>query len=492
MSGEQELQDMGALFFDADGDGDNDLLVASGGGYLAGDASVYQARLHLNDGRGNLSLAPEALPGVSTSASSVVAADYDRDGDLDLFLGGRIVPGRYPLPARSYLLRNDSRQDTGVRFTDVTSSAAPSLAKIGLVNSALWTDFDQDGRVDLLVAGEWMPLTFFRNRDGRFEDVTAATGLGATEGWWNSLVAGDFDDDGDTDYVAGNLGLNTRYRATEKQPVRVHAFDFDRNGTLDPVLSAFIGGKSYPVASRDLLVDQMVSMKGRFTRFSDYADATLEKTLSKSERDSAFVARSIRFASSYLENRGGGRFAMRALPLPAQVSPAFGMLARDVDDDGNLDLLLAGNSRARDTQTGWDDASIGAVLLGDGKGAFRFVNGARGGFFAPGNAKAVAELVLDERRSLVLVTENADSLRVFAPVRRGARHVHVDPLDAYAMLTLADGSTRRVELYHGSTYLSQSSRHLRVPDGTTRAVVHDSRGRSRTLTLTPQIAGAPR
>jgi hypothetical protein len=482
-------QDMGALLFDADGDRDLDLVVSSGGGFIANDSTTYLAQLYLNDGRGGFSPVDGALAGASTSASGVVAADYDADGDLDLFIGGRAIPGKYPLPPRSYLLRNDTPAGGAPRFTDVTKTAAPSLTNVGLVSAALFTDFDQDGRVDLLVAGEWMPLTFLRNVGGRFTDATASTGLGDTHGWWNSLVAGDFDRDGDVDYVAGNLGLNTRYRASEREPVRVHAADFDRNGSLDPVLSSYIGGTSYPVASRDLMVDQMIAMQGRFKRYEDYARATLDGTLSSAERESAFVARSVTFASVYLENLGGGKFARRALPVLAQVAPVYGMLATDANGDGNLDVMLVGNSYGPETQAGWDDASIGGVLLGDGKGRFGFLNGSESGFFVPGNAKAVADLLVDDRRSMVLVTQNGDSLRTFAPLHRAdGRAVRVQPLDAYALLTGADGRTRREELYYGSTYLSQSSRYLWITKDVVKAVVVDSRGASRSLPLDGQLA----
>lgn len=479
LEGGHDTEDMGALLFDADGDGDNDLYVVSGGSFITSDSLVYQDRLYLNDGSGRLQLADTALPPTVTSGSSVVAADFDRDGDLDLFVGGRVIPGRYPLPPRSYLLRNDSRTGEGARFTDVTETAAPGLAEVGLVTSALWTDFDQDGQVDLIVVGEWMPLTFFRNVGGSLLDVTVSTGLGATHGWWNSLAAGDFDNDGDIDYIAGNLGLNSEYRASEAEPVQVHAADFDQNGSFDPVISRFILGKSYPVASRDLMIDQMIGMKGRFRRYVDYSTATLEQTLSREERERAYVARSVTFASSYVENLGGGKFALRPLPLPAQVAPAFGMLPGDHDGDGNLDVLIVGNSYAPQTQTGRYDASTGGVLLGDGTGSFRFLNGAESGFFVDGDAKAVAELVLDETRSLVLVTQNNDSLRVFSPSEdKPTRNVKLQPLDAYAVLRLRDGSTRRQEFHYGSTYLSQSSRYLRVAPNVVEVSIVDSRGRT--------------
>jgi enediyne biosynthesis protein E4 len=472
-----QLEDMGALLFDADGDADLDLYVVSGGGFP--QEGVYQDRLYLNDGGGVFTRAPAALPQESSSGSSVVAADYDGDGDLDLFVGGRVIPGQYPLPARSLLLRNDS-EGGRARFTDATDEIAPQLADLGLVTAALWTDFDQDGAIDLLVAGEWMPLTFLRNRDGRFVDATPSTGLPDSHGWWNSLAAGDFDDDGDTDYLAGNRGLNSAYRGSPEEPVRVHAADFDGNGSVDPVLSRFIQGRSHPVASRDILIDQIIGMKGRFPRYEQYATATLEQTLSAEELERAYVGRSVNFASSFVENLGGGRFAIRDLPTRAQFAPVFGMMPADYDDDGNLDVLLVGNSRAPEVQSGWFDASVGTVLLGDGAGGFVAESGSRSGFFVDGDAKGIARLSLGGGRSAVLVTQNDDSLRAFTATRTGPRRLlRLRPDDAFARIILADGSTRRQEFHYGSTYLSQSSRYAEVPADAREVVVYDFAGRSR-------------
>lgn len=471
---------MGALFFDADGDGDQDLYVVSGGSYPADGTARYQDRLYLNDGRGALRPDPSALPREDASGSGAVAADYDADGDLDLFVGGRIVPGEYPLPPRSQLLRNDSRPGAP-RFTDVTAAAAPGLERAGLVTSALWTDWDGDGDADLLVAGEWMPLRFFRNDRGRFSDASAATGLGDTRGWWNGLASGDFDGDGDTDYVAGNLGLNSRFRASPREPLRLHAADFDGNGSVDPLMSYFVEGESYAVAPRDQLIDQMIGMKGRFRRYADYSRATLVQTLTAEERERAYVAEGVVLESSYLENLGGGRFARRALPLAAQLSPVYGMLAGDRDGDGHLDLLLVGNSYATETQVGWYDAAIGSVLLGDGRGGFTHRGGTASGFLVEGDARGLAEVMLGDAGPLLLAAQNGDSLRAFTPAAPAAgRRLRLHPLDTHALLTFRDGRTRREELHYGSTYLSQSSRVLTVPPGVARAVVRDSRGGSRT------------
>jgi enediyne biosynthesis protein E4 len=482
VDGDTEREDMGALFFDADGDGHLDLYVVSGGSFPVREG-LYQDRLYINDGRGNFRLAEGALPRIDASGASVVAADFDGDGDLDLFVAGRIVPGRYPLPARSYILRNDTRPGGPPRFTDVTDEVAPGLAEIGLVSSALWTDFDGDGRPDLVLVGEWMPLTFFRNEGGRFTDVTASTGLGATEGWWNSIVAGDFNNSGRTDYIVGNLGLNSRFRASEREPVRVHAADFDRNGTIDAVLSHFIQGRSYPIASRDRVVEQMMAMEFRFPRYLDYARVTLEEMLSEQERASAHVARSVTFASAFLENLGDGRFELRPLPLPAQKAPAFGMLAGDFDGDGNLDVLMVGNSYAAEPQIGRYAASTGSLLLGDGRGGFRHLGGTESGFLVDGDAKAIAEVMVGGARSLLLVTQNDDALRVFTRSGEPGRVVPLGARDAFALVTLVDGAVRREEFHFGSTYLSQSTRHLRVPATARQAVIVEFNGNRRTITF---------
>lgn len=471
-------EDMGALFFDAEGDGDLDLYVVSGGNAGPEGSATYQDRLYVGAGDGTFQRAEEALPELTASGSTVTAADYDADGDLDLFVGGRVRPGHYPLPPRSYLLRNES--DGGrPRFVDVTQEVAPGLADVGLVTSALWTDFNGDGQIDLAVVGEWMPLTFFAQDDGRFTNVTGDAGLDGTSGWWNSLAAGDFDRDGDTDYVAGNLGLNTRYEASPSEPVRVHAKDFDQDGRFDPILTHYIKGTNYPAHSRSEMTDQIVGMMRRFPSHDAYAEASFDDVFTEAEREGAYVAEAVRFETSYLENRGDGTFEVRALPMRAQFAPVFGMQPGDYDGDGHLDLLLVGNWYAPDIETGRADAAVGAFLRGDGTGRFEAVEYAESGFFVDGDAKGIAELATGDTTSLVVATQHGGPIKAFHTASRSGRAVPLQPLDQYALLTFNDGSTRREELFSGSTYLSQSSRVLWIPDGVRRVAIFDVSGQRR-------------
>ncbi|MGB3619631.1 MAG: FG-GAP-like repeat-containing protein, partial [Catalinimonas sp.] len=474
---EQRHEDLGVLLFDADGDNDLDLYVVSGSSEFMAGSVAYQDRLYRNDGAGNFTLAPDALPDLKASGAVVTAADWDADGDLDLFVGGRVRPGAYPLAPRSYLLRND-----GGRFIDATTQVAPALTEIGMVSAALWTDFDQDGAVDLLLAGEWMPLTFMANRDGRFVNLTDQTGLPDTHGWWNSLTAGDFDNDGDVDYVAGNLGLNTRYRASADEPVCLYAADYDGNGRLDPVLCRYVQGREYPIHPRDAMALQMPGVKRRFPSYAGYADKTYAEMFTDRERRDARVFRATEFRSVYLDNRGDGRFALRALPNEAQLSAIYGLLPGDWDGDGTLDVLLTGNSYAGDPQVGWYDASYGDLLRGDGTGGFTVVPWQEAGVYVPGDTKGSAQLVRADGTSLLLFARNDDSLLAYVPTTPAEGHtVRLNPLDVHAEITLADGRVRRQELYYGSGYLSQSSRVLRVPAGVRSVVVRTSDGRVRSV-----------
>lgn len=482
--------DMGALFFDAEGDGDMDLYVVSGGSAGAQESSVYQDRLYVNDGTGHYRRASRALPQMGTSGSVVTAADYDADGDLDLLVGGRVLPGDYPLPPRSHLLHNDL-EEGNVAFTDVTVKQAPALTEVGLVTDALWTDHDGDSDRDLMVVGEWMPVTLFENDEGRLTEITTDAGFGDTSGWWNGLTAGDFDRDGDVDYVAGNLGLNTKYQASPSEPVRIHAKDFDENGDLDPVLSRYLNGTSYPAHSRDAMVEQIPGMKSRFSSYRSYAEAPFEEVFTDDELDGAYVRNAADFETSYLENRRDTTFDVRPLPVRTQTAPVFGMESGDYDGDGFLDLLLIGNWYATHATIGRADAFVGALLTGDGTGHFDYVNYTESGFLVDGDGKGLAEVTTGSGTSLVIAAQNGGRLKAFARPNPDGSPLQIRPDDRRAELHFADGAVQTEELYFGSSYLSQSSRALQVPTQVETVVIHQDGGTQRTVRLDSLQASAP-
>ncbi|MEM6337977.1 MAG: FG-GAP-like repeat-containing protein, partial [Bacteroidota bacterium] len=378
-------EDAGSAFFDADGDGDLDLYVASGGSEFSGVAPALQDRLYLNDGRGGFTKSSGRIPRSSQSGSVVQAHDFDGDGDQDLFVGGRSVPWKYGIDPESRLLVND-----GGTFTDQTEQLAPELVEIGLVTDAVWTDADQDGRTDLFVAGEWMAPTLFKNTGRGFEKSDA--GLAGAEGWWNRLHLADLDGDGDQDIVAGNLGLNSRLRAAPDEPVTMHVSDFDRNGSIDQVVSVYSQGESYPLAMRGKLAGQLVFLKKRFTTYDSFAEQSVEEIFTEEELATASVKVARTFASAVFLNNGDGTYERRDLPNEAQRSPLYGLETLDVNQDGQLDIVAAGNFYGVEPQIGRMDALRGIVLLGDGTGQFTPVTARESGFWMTGQVRDLIRL----------------------------------------------------------------------------------------------------
>jgi hypothetical protein len=409
-------EDLGAVFFDADGDGHPDLYVVSGGSEFSGSRDpALQDRLYLNDGGGRFRKSTRSLPAEDVSGSRVVAADYDGDGDVDLFVGGRVVPGSYGADPRSMLLQNDGHG----RFTDVTKRLAPELERVGMVTDATWQDVDGDGRPDLVVVGEWMPITIFRNTGGGKLVRLKTPGLEHSEGWWNRIVAGDFTGKGRVDFIVGNLGLNTRLHASETEPATMYVKDFDGNGVTDQIVSVYSHGASYPIAMRDELITALPYLKPRYPHYADYAGQTVPDIFSPAELAGATLKQAHTFATALARNNGDGSFTLVPLPLEAQLAPVYGIVAQDVDGDGRPDLLLAGNFDGVQPEIGRMSASYGLVLRGDGSGRFTPVPAARSGFFVPGQARDI-QRVSTRRGDLYVVTRNNDRPLIFRSTRARA------------------------------------------------------------------------
>ncbi|RPD51225.1 VCBS repeat-containing protein [Paracnuella aquatica] len=405
-------EDADCLLFDADGDADLDLIITNGETMYPDGSPFHKPRLYFNDGKGNFTAQPDAIPAtVTTIAGTVVAGDYDGDGDQDLFIGGR-VSGQFPVAPNSYILQNN-----GGRFTDVTDKVCPKLRNAGMITAAAWADYDGNGTLDLVVAGEWMPVLFFSNEKGALKDATALTGLQDNEGMWRSLAVTDLDGDGDLDVVAGNLGANCIYHAEPRKPMQLMAADIDRNGSIDPVLFYHIkdadGSTTLrPNVSRGHFAEQVPMIKKKYLRHANYVEATPADIFKGVEENKVqkLVCKETR--SSIFENMGGGQFKKRALPQQAQFAPVNAIVCTDINGDGIKDLLLAGNEYQTEVMTGRYDASYGLYLAGNKDKSFTAVEPARSGLLIKGDVKDLA--VINSRNSKwVLAAVNNDSLRAF-------------------------------------------------------------------------------
>ncbi len=477
-------EDMGVLLFDADRDGDLDLYVVGGSNELPKDAPEYQDRFYENDGKGHFTQNKTTLPPFLKSGSCIKAADFDHDGDLDLFVGGRMEVNAYPKPVSSFILRNDSKIGLA-KFTDVTQQIAPNLKNIGLVCDALWTDTDNDGWMDLMLAGEWMPIKILKNNKGKSFVTTSTESLSNKVGFWNSLTAGDFDNDGDMDYIAGNLGTNTLNQASDEFPVSVYAKDFNSDGNFDAIPTVFYHdkeGKRIEVTfhGRDDLAKQMNTIRKKFDNYQKFANAGIKDILSSEELKDALILKANYLKTSYIENLGEGKFKVSTLPIQAQTAPINGMLVEDFDADGNLDVLMVGNDFGNEVSVGRLDAFNGLLLKGDGNGKFKVVTISESAFCVSGDAKGLVRVTNSLGKPLIMAPQNRADLKTFS----GAKSLTTKPLqtnDAVVFEHLKSGKTRKVEVGYGTSFLSQSSRSILISPNIKSVEVVDYQGKKRSL-----------
>ena len=479
-------KDEGILLFDANGDGKPDLYIASGGYKAASDSNEYQDRLYINDGKGNFTADPSALPLNHTSKLCVRAFDFNNDGKMDLFVSGRVVPAKYPMPVSSFIFRNDSDKDH-VKFTDVTDEVAPDLKKIGMICDALFTDFDGDGQTDLIVVGEWMPVTFLKNVNGKFKNVTSASGISDKTGWWNSIAAGDFRHTGRTDYIVGNVGLNTLYKASDQYPVYITAKDFDNNGRYIAIPSLFLPDqhgvkKEFPAHGRDDIAKQLPGIKKKFATYKPFALATMDEMLTAAQRKGAQRLQANTLQSCYLRNDGDGKFALIPLAKEAQVSTINGMVVDDFDEDGNLDVLMIGNDYGTEVGTGRYDAFNGLLLKGNGAGGFTPLSILQSGIYIPGNSKALVKLQSSSGNYLVAASQNRGAIKLYE-LRTKPNLVKLNADDISAIINFKNGKIQKEEFYNGSSFLSQSGKFLTIGKNVVTAEIENNRGVKRQLSF---------
>jgi enediyne biosynthesis protein E4 len=399
-------EDQVSIFFDADGDGDYDLYVCSGSNELSTSSSAFADRLYFNDGAGNFTKSTQLLPTTALESTSVVrVADFDQDGDLDLFVGVRSHPFMYGMPMNGYILQNNGKGE----FTDVTAQVAPDLIKLGMITDAIWADLDGDGDDDLIVVGDYMPVKIFFNESGKFILKSSITNLENSNGWWNRILAVDLDQDGDIDFVLGNHGLNSRFRATQAEPVTMHVGDFDNNGMIEQVLSMYYDGKLYPMALRHDLTSQMPSLKKKYLKYESFKDQTIDDIFSKEQLDASRKLEANELQSGVMINDGKGNFTWQALPVEAQVSPVYAIAAADFSGNGKMEILLGGNLYGTKPEVGRYDANYGLLLTTDDAGNFVPVKSQLAGILLEGEIRDFVNIRV-ANKNFILVARNSDSL----------------------------------------------------------------------------------
>ena len=395
-------EDLEHLFFDADQDGDLDLYVTSGGNEYSATSPALSDRFYRNDGKGNFEKVKRLYPGLQLESTSCVdAADYDGDGDLDLFVGTRVKPQHYGQPGNGYLLQNDGQGN----FTDVTRKHAPEMHQLGLITDAVWADYDGDGDTDLIVVGEWMPISVFQNDAGKLRKVNQRLGLENTNGWWNCIEAVDVDQDGDLDFLVGNHGLNSRFTASTEKPISLYINDFDRNGMEEQILCVYAEEASYPLALKHDLVMQLPGLKKRYLKYNNFKNQTVSDIFTPNQLENAQILETKMLESVILLNEGG-KLTIQALPKEAQLSPIYSFLVEDFDGDQQLDIVLGGNLYEAKPEVGRYDASYGLLLRGKGEGRFTAIPASISGLRVDGQVRDIQIIRKGGERRLIFVRNN--------------------------------------------------------------------------------------
>jgi hypothetical protein len=412
VEGTKAEEDLGSVLFDADTDKDLDLLI-TGGSFEFGIAKYNQSRLYSNDGKGNFKLDAEALPVITDITKAVTVADYDGDGDTDIFMGGRLVPQKYPQSPRSYILQNNNG-----RFTDVTKNVCPSLEFPGLTDAAIFTDFNNDKKPDLIICGEWTTVRFFKNENNKLVEVTGETGLENMSGWWRSLQQADIDKDGDMDYIAGNMGMNNKYHLAPGRPMMLYAKDIDKNGFDELIPAYYIKDKNdnyelYPELDRNQIAAQVPAIKKKYLLHKDYSKVTMQQLIDDFGTDGWTVLKCETVSTVWIENLGQGKFKTHALPVQAQLAPVNSIVADDINGDGNTDLIIAGNEYQTASNTGRYDASYGLLMKGNGKGDFIPVNSAESGIIIDGDVKDMKMISVKNKGKVLLAAPNDSPVKIF-------------------------------------------------------------------------------
>lgn len=469
------FEETGILIFDLENDGDLDVYLVSGSAEFAPNAAEYRDRLYLNDGKGNFTLDQNFAP-TQANGSVVRGADFDGDGFLDLFVGGRTPIAQYPMPEKSFLYQNQNGS-----LVDKTKELIPELENLGMITDAVWTDANQDGKVDLVVVGELMPITLFLNEGGRFIKAQN-TGLENYLGWWNSITTADFDQDGDADWVVGNMGANNSHHPSAERPLKIYAKDFDKNGSIDPVTFAYykdkIGGayQSFPSHFWDDLIGQSPMFRRKFDRYKYFARSTEESFFSEEERQDALVLSGNFDRSVWIENLGQGKFQVHELPILAQLAPVNGLVTEDVNGDGFSDIVLVGNDYGNEVFIGRMDALVGLILLGDGNGGFEVAAPRKSGFVVPGDAKALVKIFPAQGAPIFFASQNRGKLLAFQGSSMEVKSV-LPPRDAMALLIEHEnGKMQRFDLNYGSGFASQSSREVQLPKSAKSVVMINYKG----------------